>query len=130
MTSDPAQHDPRAAHAPTESFGSPSGSAAHGATGQGGTATATAAPAAPPVPPAAPAKSRSLSVGLASLFAVVALIVGGSVGFIIGHTTGSSDTSQFGPGTGGYGRFGGGYGGPGMGGFPGQQQGTASGSNT
>lgn len=100
-------------------------------------ATATAAPTAPPAPPATPpgaqavppgppAKSRQLSIGLASLFAAVALVVGGSVGFIVGHTTGSSPqdeqgTGQFGPGMGGYGGFGG-YGRGGMGGFPGQQQ--------
>ncbi|MBB2938883.1 hypothetical protein FHX82_005961 [Amycolatopsis bartoniae] len=70
--------------------------------------------------PPAKKPANKLSVGLASILAAAALVVGGSVGFVIGHSTGSGSgtpSSQFGPGgAGGYGPGGG------MGGFPGQQQ--------
>ncbi|HVV10742.1 hypothetical protein [Amycolatopsis sp.] len=67
------------------------------------------------------------------MLAAAALIVGGSIGFIIGHSSGSGSSTptsgQLGPGgMGGYGGGMGGYGPPdgGTGGMPGQQQGSSA----
>lgn len=90
MTSDPAEHEPSQAQAEGPSQG---------------TATATPPPPStpPPAPPVPPARPRRLSLGLAALFTAVALVVGGCVGFIIGHVTAPSGTSHFVPGTHRYG---------------------------
>src|SRR5437763_15534151 len=101
MTFESAQHDPRQAQAPTESFVTPSRPAA----------------------PVARKQQKQLTAGVAGIIAAAALVVGGSAGYVIGHSSGSG--SQVGPGNGQMGPGGmGGYGGAsGYGPMGGQQGG-------
>ncbi|WAL64831.1 hypothetical protein ORV05_28425 [Amycolatopsis cynarae] len=111
MTFTPSPGEQHAAYPQTDAFTRP------GMPPQAPTAAEAApAPAAKPV--------RKFSSGVLAVLAAATLVVGGSVGFVIGHGTGSGSQTppSMGQGVPGYGGQGGpdGYGPPGMNGGTGQ----------